>query len=52
MPLELICHACDVGLQADTEEELAELGVQHALSLHGHTPPHDHVVARIRHQNR
>ena len=51
MRLELVCHACDVRLQAETEEELAELGVRHALSIHGHAPPREHVVARIRHHN-
>ena len=52
MPLELVCHACDVTLHADTEEELAALAEQHALSLHGHTPSREHVLARIRHHNR
>ena len=51
MPLELVCHACEVTLHADTEEELADLAEQHALSIHGHTPPREHVLARIRHHN-
>jgi predicted small metal-binding protein len=51
MPLELVCHACDLWLQADSEAELVDLGIQHALSLHGHAPPREHVLARIRHHN-
>lgn len=51
MRLELVCHACDVTLQANTEEKLAELAEQHALSVHGHTPPREHVLARIRQHN-
>lgn len=52
MPLELVCHACDVRLEAETEDELAELGEQHALDAHGHAPPREHVLARIRHHNK
>ena len=52
MPLELLCHACDVRLQADTEDELVDLGTQHALSMHGHAPSRDRVLSRIRNQNR
>lgn len=50
MLLELVCHACDVTLQAETEEDLVELGLQHAHSIHGHRPPRDHVVARVHNQ--
>lgn len=49
--LELTCHACDVILHAETEDALVELGIQHALSIHGHEPPREHVLARIRHHN-
>lgn len=51
-PLELTCHACDVILQAETEQDLIDLGQQHARSMHGHEPPRDQVLARIRLQNR
>ena len=51
MALELVCHACDVTLRADTEDALADLAEQHALSVHGHTPPREHVLARIRRHN-
>ena len=47
MPLELVCHACDVALQADTADDLADLASKHALSIHGHEPPREHVLARI-----
>jgi len=49
MALELICHACDVRLQAKTEDELANLGIQHALRAHGHAPLREHVLVRIGH---
>ncbi|MER6974503.1 DUF1059 domain-containing protein [Nocardioides sp. NPDC057767] len=52
MPLELACDACDVVLTADTDDELAELATRHARSIHGSTPPRDHVFARIHLQNR
>ena len=52
MPLELVCHACDVELRADTEDELVDLSLKHALSIHGHEPPRDHVLARIHLHNR
>lgn len=51
MMLELTCRACEVVLQAATEDELVELGIQHTLSIHGHEPPRGHVLARIRHHN-
>lgn len=49
--LELTCHACDETLVAPTEDELADLGVEHA-GKHGHEPDRAHVLARIRHANR
>ena len=52
MALELTCHACEVTLTAETEAELVELGIEHARNAHGHAPPRDHVLARIRHHNR
>ena len=45
--VSLICHACDEKLEAATEDELLELGLEHA-SKHGHVPPREHVQARIR----
>lgn len=51
MPLELVCHACDVTLDADTEEKLADLAEQHSLSIHEHVPPRELLLARIRHHN-
>lgn len=52
MPLELVCHACNVTLHADTEEELAALAEQHAPQ-----PPRARAslrtrACRIRHHNR
>ncbi len=52
MVLELTCHACEVVLAAETEDELADLATQHALSIHGHAPPREHVMARIHLHNR
>lgn len=49
--LELTCPACDVVLEATTEEELVALGIHHAGSIHGHEPPREHVLARIRYHN-
>lgn len=46
-PLELVCHGCDAVLRADTEDELVDLAVKHTLSIHGHAPPRQHVLARI-----
>ncbi|WP_146844887.1 DUF1059 domain-containing protein [Cellulomonas terrae] len=51
MPLELTCHACDVVLSAESEDELVDLATAHALSVHGHTPPRDNIVTRIRRHN-
>ena len=48
--LSLTCHSCDQTMQADTEEEMVELGTEHALK-HGHAPPREHVLARIRRSN-
>lgn len=52
MSLTLTCQSCQQVLSADTEDELATLGQQHAVQ-HGHTPPppRDHVLARIRRHN-
>jgi hypothetical protein len=49
--LSLTCHACDQTLAAETEEELVELGVAHAAT-HGHEPPQEHVLARVRQHNK
>ena len=49
--LKLTCHACDENMEAETEDDLAQLGAQHA-AIHGHTPDPEHVRARIRHQNK
>lgn len=51
MPLALTCHACDVVLSAESEDELVDLATEHALSVHGHTPPRENVVTRIRRHN-
>jgi hypothetical protein len=48
--LTLVCHSCDETLAAETEDELVELGLAHAAT-HGHTPPREHVLARIRRHN-
>ena len=46
-PLELVCHACDVVLSAGADDDLVGLAIKHALSIHGHEPPREHVLARI-----
>lgn len=51
-PLELVCHACDVVLCAGTVDDLVDLAIKHALSIHGHEPPREHVLARIHLHNR
>jgi hypothetical protein len=48
--LVMVCHNCEETLQAETEDELVELGLQHAAK-HGHVPPREHVLARIRKHN-
>lgn len=48
--LILVCHACDETMTAETEDEMVELGIEHATK-HGHTPPREHVVARVRRHN-
>jgi len=50
--LSLTCHACEVTMEAETEEKLADLALEHARTAHGHEPPRQHALARIRHQNR
>ena len=52
MSLKLTCLPCAVPLCNDSEDELADLAAQHALSVHGHKPPREHVMAGIRHHNR
>lgn len=52
VPFKVDCHACSLALHAESEEELVVLAVQHALAVHGHSPPREHVLARIRKQNR
>lgn len=52
MPLEFRCDACGVRLQAESESALVDLGLQHALSIHGHPSSRDDVLARVRQQNR
>lgn len=42
----------DPTLCNDSEDELADLAAEHALSVHGHKPPREHVMAGIRHHNR
>jgi len=49
--LSLTCHSCEETIQALTEDELVDLGIEHAQK-HGHTPPREHVLARVRHSNR
>ena len=49
--LSLTCHSCDETMEAETEDEMVDLGIQHAQK-HGHTPPREHVLARIRHANK
>ena len=49
--LSLTCHSCDETIEAATEDELVDLGIEHAQK-HGHTPPRDHVRARVRHNNK
>ncbi|MGC4152305.1 MAG: hypothetical protein QM628_04420 [Propionicimonas sp.] len=47
----MTCRGCGEVLTADTEEALAELGTEHAIS-HGHDPAkltHDAALARVRH---
>ncbi len=48
--LSLTCHNCDEKMQAATEDELAELVRQHAQK-HGHTPPRQDILTRIRRHN-
>lgn len=52
MSVSLTCHSCGKVLAADSEDELVELGRSHAVE-HGHDPPpREHVLMRIRRQNR
>ena len=46
----LVCHSCEETMKAETEDELVELGLEHAAK-HGHVPPREHVVARVRRHN-
>ena len=52
MILSLTCHNCGRVLSAETEDELVDLGLEHA-NVHGHTEPlpREHVLARIRRHN-
>lgn len=52
MTLRLTCRRCGIVINADTEEDLATLGQEHAKQ-HGHTEPMapEHILARIRRRN-
>jgi len=50
--LSVTCHACQVTMEAASEDELLDLALEHARAVHGHEPPREHVLARIRHENR
>ncbi len=52
MTLSLTCRRCGIVINADTEEDLATLGQEHAKQ-HGHTEPMapEHILARIRRHN-
>lgn len=50
--LSLTCHACEVTMEAETEDKLADLALEHARTAHGHEPQREHALARIRHRNR
>lgn len=52
MTMTLSCHSCRRVLNAETENELVDLGQAHAVE-HGHhpPPPREHVLARIRRHN-
>jgi hypothetical protein len=50
MSVSITCRACGKELTADTEEELAELGMAHGAE-HGHAQgklTHDSVMKRLR----
>ena len=49
--LSLTCHSCEETMQADTEDALVDLGIEHAQK-HGHTPLREHLLARIQHSNK
>jgi predicted small metal-binding protein len=51
MPLELVCHACDLTIQADSEEAVIDLGVEHVRSVHGRVPAREQIRAKIRHRD-
>lgn len=51
MSLELRCHSCHNVLTAETEDELVDLGQQHAVGQPHAPPPRAHVLARIRRHN-
>ena len=48
--LSLTCHSCGLTMTAATEDDLVSLGLEHARA-HGHEPPREHVIARIRRHN-
>jgi hypothetical protein len=50
-PLSLRCPRCKQQLTGPDEPTLADRMLEHLAAVHGHQPPRDHVVARIRRHN-
>jgi uncharacterized C2H2 Zn-finger protein len=49
--LTLRCPRCKQGFSDDDADQLADALVAHVEQEHGHAPPREHVVARIKQQN-
>ncbi len=49
--LTLRCPRCKQTFVSDDADQLADALVSHVEQEHGHTPPREHVLARIQRQN-
>lgn len=50
--MSMPCPRCKGSIAGPDEESLADAMLEHLQGEHGHQPPHDHVLARIRRHGR
>lgn len=50
-PALMRCPRCKLDLSADDVETLTDTMLVHLESAHGHQPPREHVLARVRRHN-
>ena len=51
MSAQMRCPRCKLDLTAGDVEALTDVMLEHLQTEHGHQPPREHVIARIRRRN-